>query len=185
MVSWTLWWVPTLGHKADAAPPPPPYPCQSSDLCLLQACLAGWLCMHLCVFYVCVWVCTQVCVCMRVRVIECCICLMTGVQSAIVKWFFFWTLLWSGIDVPHTRLTLTDSQREHLSPQPLIHAVPDIKGTECLGVDMLANQGIIFFVCFRLVKVSFNYCTFLLPVGLVCSVFCNVPRAHGLYIPCA
>lgn len=36
---------------------------------------------------------------------------------------------------------------------------------------MLANQGIIFFICFCFVKVSFNYCTFCLPVGLVCSVF--------------
>lgn len=45
-----------------------------------------------------------------------------------------------------TRLTLTDNYWEYLSFKPLILAVPDIKGTECLGVDMLANQGILF-VC--------------------------------------
>lgn len=69
-----------------------------------------------------------------------------GVQSAIVWWFFFWTSLWSGIEILRTCLTLTDNYWEHLSFKPLILAVPDIKGTECLCVDMLANQGIIF-VC--------------------------------------
>jgi len=30
-----------------------------------------------------------------------------GVQSVIAWWLFFWTLLWSGIDIPHSCSTLT------------------------------------------------------------------------------
>lgn len=94
---------------------------------------------------------------------------------------FFWTFAvkW---DWTSSHMRDTDNYWKYQSFKRLILAVPDIryKSTECLGVDMLANQGIILFVNLALIDQSISFCVLFFSIYLY-----NVPCAHGLYIPCA